>query len=529
MKNLHKILTLSIILLVSVVSCKKGDLNLTPINDKTAADVYANPTGYKSALVKLYASFGLTHSSGATDFSDLGGLNPGFSDFLRLFWTSQELTTDEAVCSWGDVGLPELNTSLWSTDNIFLRGLYSRSMYQITVANEFLRESTPEKLASRNISGADADNINKYRAEARFLRAFQYWVLMDGFGNPPFVTENDLIGKVAPKQIKRADLFKYVESELKAIETELPDARSNEYGRADKGAAWALMARLYLNAEVYTGTPKYTEAITYSSKVINAGYTLAPTYKNLFLTDNAATSKNELILTINYDGLRGENYGGTTFLINAAVNAEMDTKSFGIPNGGWGGNRSRSNLPLTFSDYSGNTDKRAMFFGTKLATDDPGVFSDGLRVTKFRNVSSTGVTSPSTNGTFSSLDFPLFRLAEQYLIYGEAVTRGGSGGNAGTALTYFNNLRQRAYGNANGNVAVLNVNLFLDERARELYWEGFRRTDLVRYGKFTAASYLWPFKGGVKAGAGVAETRNIYPIPTADLIANTNLVQNPGY
>ena len=204
----------------------------------------------------------------------------------------------------------------------------------------FLRESTPEKLASRNISGADAANINKYRAEARFLRAFQYWVLMDGFGNPPFVTEDDAIGKVAPKQISRAELFNYVESELKAIEAELPDARSNEYGRADKGAAWALLARLYLNAQVYTGTPKYTEAITYSSKVINAGYSLAPNYKNLFLTDNHITSKNELILTINYDGMHGENFGGTTYLINAAINAEMDTGFFRCSKGGWGGNRS---------------------------------------------------------------------------------------------------------------------------------------------------------------------------------------------
>lgn len=528
MKNLHKILTVSLVLLVSVVSCKKEDLNLTPVNDKTATDVYNTPAGYKQSLAKIYASFGLTGAGGA-GASDLGGLDPGFSDFLRLFWTAQELTTDEAITSWGDVGLPELNTSLWSTDNVFLRGLYSRSMYQITVANEFLRESTPEKLAERNITGADATDIQKYRAEARFLRAFQYWVLMDNFGNPPFVTEADVIGKVSPKQITRADLFNYVESELLAIESEMVPSRTNEYGRADKGATWALLARLYLNAEVYTGTAKYTEAITYSSKVIDAGYSLTKDYKNLFRTDSKETSSNEIILTINYDGFKSENFGGTTYLINAAVNAEMNPSSFGIPNGGWGGNRSRSNLPLLFTDYSGATDKRAMFFGTKVANDDVAVFSDGLRITKFRNTTSKDVPTPSNGGTYASLDFPLFRLAEQYLIYGEAVARGGSGGSQATALTYFNALRERAYGNATGNVAVLNVNMFIDERGRELYWEGFRRTDLVRYKRFTESSYVWPFKGGVKAGTGVAQTRNIYPIPTADLIANTNLVQNPGY
>ncbi|WP_448104808.1 RagB/SusD family nutrient uptake outer membrane protein [Pedobacter panaciterrae] len=529
MKNLYKVFAVSTIVWLSVSSCKKSDLNLTPTNDQIASSVYSTPAGYKQELVKLYASYALTHSSGATAESDIGGLNPGFTDFLRLFWMSQELTSDEAICSWNDTGIPDLNQMTWTSETTFLRGLYSRSIYQITVCNEFLRESTPEKLSSRGISGADATAIQRYRAEARFLRAFQYWVLLDGFGNPPFITENDLIGKVPPKQIKRKDLFNYVESELKAIEPDLADAQTNEYGRADKGADWALLARLYLNAEVYTGTAKYTDAITYSSKVINGGYSLASTYKNLFLTDNNVTSKNELILTINYDGIHTQNDGGTTYLINAAINGDMNPASFGVPTGGWAGNRTKNPLPLIFGDYSGNTDKRAMFFGTKLANDEMGVFSDGLRVTKFRNVNSAGVPAPSIEGKFSSLDFPLFRLAEQYLIYSEAVTRGGSGGSAAQALTYVNNLRERAYGNASGNVASLSIPFFLDERARELYWEGFRRTDLIRYGKYTNASYVWPFKGGAKAGTGVSDTRNLFPIPSADLIANTNLIQNAGY
>jgi len=527
MKNSFKILLASGILLLSLNACKKNDLNLKPTNDVTADVVYATPAGYKAELVKLYATYGLTSPTGS-DQSDIGGLNSGFADFLRLFWTSQELTTDEAVCAWGDTGIPELDYSTWNADNQFLRGLYSKAILQITFCNEFLRESTPEKLASRNITGSDATNIQRYRAEARFLRAFQYWVLMDGFGNPPFVTEADAIGKASPKQTTRAALFSYVESELKAIEGDLADPRSNEYGRADKGADWALLARLYLNAQIYTGTAKYTEAITYSSKVIGAGYALKANYKDLFLADNNVNN-NETILTINYDGVRGTNYGGTTFLINAAINADMSPASYGVPSGGWGGNRTRQNLPALFPDPNGTADKRGVFFGTKSNVDDIAVFTDGLRVTKFKNVTSTGITPPSVNGTFSSLDFPLFRLAEQYLIYGEAVMRGGSGGSQAQALTYVNNLRQRAYGNTSGNVSALTVDFFLDERARELYWEGHRRTDLVRYGKFTDASYLWPFKGGTKSGAGLPAYRNLYPIPAADLIANSNLVQNTGY
>lgn len=529
MKNSFKTILASGILVLSLNACKKGDLNVLPTNDVTSASVYATPAGYKQSLVKLYASYALTSSTGS-DNSDIGGLNSGFADFLRLFWTSQELVTDEAICAWGDTGIPELDYSTPSVDNQFLRGLYSRSILQITVCNEFLRESTADKLASRNITGTDATAITRYRAEARFLRAYQYWVLLDAFGNPPFVTENDEIGKVAPKQIQRAALFSYIESELKAIEGDLADARTNEYGRADKGADWALLARLYLNAQVYTGTAKYTEAITYSSKVIAASYSLKPNYMDLFKADNNINNT-ENILTINYDGVNGTNYGGTTFLINAGINADMGTASYGVPSGGWGGNRTRQNLPALFPDATGTLDKRGTFFGAKNTVDEIGVFTDGLRVTKFKNVTSTGTTPPSLNGTFSSLDFALFRLAEQYLIYGEAVARGGSGGTVAQALLYVNALRQRAYGNTNGNVttAALTVDFYLDERGRELYWEGHRRTDLVRYGKFTGATYLWPFKGGVKAGASIPAYRNIYPLPAADLIANPNLVQNTGY
>ncbi|SFA56790.1 Starch-binding associating with outer membrane [Pedobacter suwonensis] len=529
MKNSFKTILALGFLAISLNACKKEDLNLRPTNDVTAENVYATPAGYKNSLVKLYATYALTSPSGS-DNSDVGGLNAGFADFLRLFWTSQELVTDEAICAWGDVGIPELDYGTPSPDNQFLRGLYSRSILQITFCNEFLRESTPEKLASRNITGADVSAINRYRAEARFLRAYQYWVLMDAFGNPPFITEDDAIGKVNPKQIQRAALFTYIESELKAIEGDLADARTNEYGRADKGADWALLARLYLNAQVYTGTAKYTEAITYSSKVINAGYSLKANYMNLFKADNEVNNT-ENILTINYDGINGTNYGGTTFLINAAINGDMNPTTYGVPNGGWGGNRTRQNLPALFPDANGSQDKRGVFFGTKRNVDAVGEFTDGLRVTKFKNVTSTGAMGRSLNGTFSSLDFALFRLAEQYLIYGEAVARGGSGGSVSQARIYVNLLRGRAYGNTSGDVseAALTTDFYLDERARELYWEGHRRTDLVRYGKFTGSTYLWPFKGGVQAGASLPAYRNLYPLPLADLIANPNLVQNTGY
>jgi len=515
------------IVLAITCSCSQ-DLNLTPTNDITADVAYSTPEGYKSALAKVYGSFALTSGTGPGD-SDLGGIDAGTSDFLRLYWTAQELASDEGICAWlGDPGVADLNNLTWNSSHIMLRGLYTRSLYQITVINEFLRESTEEKLSSRGITGADADKINVYRAEARFLRAYQYWVLMDLFGNPPFITEDNVIGKTPPMQINRKDLFAFIETELKEVENQLPEPRTNEYARADKGAAWALFSRLYLNAEVYTGEAKYTDAITYANKVIQSGYSLKNSYAQLFMADNDINNP-EVILPIAYDGIQTQNNGGTTFLINSSVHSSMTPSNFGIPSGGWGGNRSRATLPGLFEDPSGSTDKRALFFGNNPNIEDPAVFTEGLAITKFTNMTSTEQNGRSINGTFCSTDFPLFRLAEQYLIYAEAVLRGGTGGTNAQAIVYLNLLRERAYGNKTANLSSVSLDIIIDERGRELYWEAFRRTDLIRFGRYTNATYLWPFKGGTAAGRAVDDHRTLFPIPAADLISNPNLVQNKGY
>ncbi|RYZ96874.1 MAG: RagB/SusD family nutrient uptake outer membrane protein, partial [Sphingobacteriaceae bacterium] len=299
MRKQYKIFTAIIVIALAVSSCSK-DLNLKPTNDITSDVAYSTPEGYKNVLAKVYGSFAQTGNAGAGS-GDLRGIDPGTSDFFRLYFGAQELSTDEAVCAWvNDPGISEIDQMGWSSGNLMLQGLYTRSLYQITLVNEFIRESTDEKLAGRGITGNEATEIKYYVAEARFLRAFQYWVLLDLYGNPPFITEADKIGKVAPKQIKRADLFKYVESELTTIEGLLKDPKTNEYGRADKAAAWALLARLYLNAQVYTGSAKNTEAITYANKVISAGYTLHSQYKNLFLADNNLNNP-ETIFSIAYD------------------------------------------------------------------------------------------------------------------------------------------------------------------------------------------------------------------------------------
>jgi starch-binding outer membrane protein, SusD/RagB family len=529
--NILKRLVIAGLAIVTMASCTK-DLDLTPTNDLISETVYSTPEGYKQALAKVYGAFALTGNQGPAGQGDVQGIDEAFSDFFRLYWNVQELSTDEAVIAWNDATIQNFHKMNWGSSDPFLQGVYYRCLYQITLCNEFLKQSTDAKISGRGISGTDAENIKAYAAEVRFLRAYQYANLMDLFGNPGFATENDAFGSI-PKQIQRKDLFNYIESELKAIESTLPLPRTNEYGRVDRAASWSLLARIYLNAQVYTGTARFAEAITYSKKVIDAGYSLINDYRNLMLADNHLNTS-EFILTINYDGLSTQNFSGTTYLIHAATGGSMNPLTMGIPSGGWGGIRTTKSLPSLFPDMTGTADKRAQFHtnGQKFEIDDIGTFTDGIAVTKYRNVTRTGALAPHIDpgGQYTDVDMPIFRLAEMYLVYAEATLRGGNG-DQGLALQYINSLRTRAYGNTSGNITSnqLTLDFILDERARELYWEGFRRTDLIRYGRFTTNIYLWPWKGGVKDGRGVEEFRNLYPIPASDVVANPNLQQNPGY
>ncbi len=510
-----------------LASCTK-DLDRTSPNALTAEALYKNEAGYRSSLAKIYGGLALTGNSGPDGNGDLGGIDEGFSSYLRTYWYLQELPTDEAVIGWNDQTIKDLHEMDWSPTEVFNRALYSRIFYQITLTNAFIRESSDAKLAARGITGADAAKVKGYQAEARFLRALSYMHAMDLYGNTTFVTENDAIGAFLPARKERAEIFAYVESELKAVESLLPEPKQNEYARADKAAAWMTLANLYLNAQVYIGTQRNTDAVTYSAKVIGASYTLESNYSKLFLADNHTS--NEFIFAVAFDGVRTRSWGGTTFLVHAPVGGDMNVNDFGI-DFGWGGLRTTKAIVQKFADPSGASDKRAMFqmAGQRLEINDIGEFRDGYSIRKWKNKTSTGANG--SNLTWVDTDFPIYRLAEAYLIYAEAVLRGGSGGSATQALTYINNLRQRAYGNTSGNIsaAQLTLDFILDERARELIWEGKRRTDLIRYNLFTTAGYLWPWKGNVKDGVAVASTRNLYPIPSAEINTNPNLVQNPGY
>ena len=625
MKNIFKSL-LYILSLSIVVSCH-DDLNQSPIDPDsfTEENVFASVNEAKGALAKLYASLALTGQNGPAGSPDIADIDEGFSQFSRMLFNLNEITTDHAVVGWGDPGLPDLHGMYWSSSNDFTEAMYYRLAQAVSFSNSFIK----------NASELSGDEVNVFIAEARFLRAYAYYNLLDLYGNVPLTTE---ISTELPTQSNRTELFNFIESELMEIETIL--LASNEYGRVDNIAAHALLSRLYLNAEAWTGQDRYADCVTYSQNVINSGYSLnmndangnGTAYDELFMADNDVNgAQNEFIFTLNFDGMQSQTYGGTTFLVHAAIGGSMNPGNFGV-NGGWGGLRTTKNLvnqfavdldalnsslgsqsdwglvgsatpngwngpdlemfqtgPQEFSIYAelvsgelkfrfnedwgnnfgdnGNdgtlesgganipisagtyfivmdlgsgtytispfsSDKRGMFYsdGQNLEIESIPPFEDGYAVTKWTNIDSNGNQGSDSSGNFVDTDIPLIRLAEIYLNYAEATLRGG-GGDTNTAVSLINQIRERGFGGSSGAISSgdLTLDFILDERSRELYWEGLRRTDLIRYNRFTNSSYLWPFKGNEPTGVGVDEYRNLFPLPANVVAINSNLTQNEGY
>ncbi|AXB56270.1 RagB/SusD family nutrient uptake outer membrane protein [Flavobacterium fluviale] len=515
---------------MTLTSCT-DDLNVTPKDDDEflSETFFQDPASYKQVLAKLYAGLyvGGNDGDGAADISGLGG---DFSSYLRLLFVTQEFTTDEAIIAWADGTLPTLNTQTWSPVNEFLYGTYSRASYHISVANEFLRQTTDEKLEARGVDAALKAEIATFRAEARFLRAFSYVNLMDLFGNVPITTENDPVGFFYPEQKTRAEVFAFVESELKDLDNSLANARSNEYGRIDKVAAKFLLAQIYLNSKVYTGTERNNEVATLCSEIINSGYTFADVpYAYLFSADNDRNgAQNEVIFPIVSDGnaIRATG-GGMSFILHASIGGSMDAATRGM-DGGWQGIRTRKEFVALFPDVTASADKRGTFYtdGQSLDITNVSTFTDGYAVTKYINKNADGSAAQRTD--IPDTDFPMFRVSDAYLMYAEAVVRGATTGNLATAVGYINQIRTRAEA-SQISTANLTLDFILAERGRELFWECHRRTDLIRFGKFTGGDKIWQWKGGTMNGAATESFRDLMPIPAKTIQANPTLKQNPGY
>lgn len=523
-----------------------GDLDTLPLNpsDSTSETVYgADESGYIAGLTKLYFNFV------SNETTDLQVSDAGASELVRAFWTVQEVTSDACKCAWeNDAWVRAMNTNTWSdADNDATYAVYVRTLQGIAYTNEYLRQTASDRLSDRGVSSELAAKIQGFRAEARFLRAYFYWMALDVFGDVPFTTENSPFGGgVNPKQASRKDVFDYCISELTALaadDSPMPAARSN-YPRADKGAVLGLLARMYLNAEVYTGTPMWQEAKDACEDIFTMGYSLCPEYADLFRGDNGENPEalNEVLFGISYDAEQTQSYGGTSYLTLAAI-AAPDVSSTQMINGvnnGWGGIR----VPYEYvekyfnvrnADYSAGTydvnDKRGRMFYIKGRSESMDgalyVFLNGWSCLKFNNIphnmDQDSYLATAASKAYSDIDFPMIRLGEIYLIYAEACMNLGQ---ANTALPKVQDLAARA-----GVTAPTSITQewLIEERARELMWEGHRRTDLIRYGKFTSSSFLWTYKGGSFSGQGFDDHMKIFAIPASELASNPELHQNPGY
>lgn len=523
-----------------------GDLDTLPLNpsDSTSETVYgADESGYIAGLTKLYFNFV------SDETTDLQVSDAGASELVRAFWTVQEVTSDACKCAWeNDAWVRAMNTNTWSdADNDATYAVYVRTLQGIAYTNEYLRQTASDRLSDRGVSSELAAKIQGFRAEARFLRAYFYWMALDVFGDVPFTTENSPFGGgVNPKQASRKDVFDYCISELTALaadDSPMPAARSN-YPRADKGAVLGLLARMYLNAEVYTGTPMWQEAKDACEDIFTMGYSLCPEYADLFRGDNGENPEalNEVLFGISYDAEQTQSHGGTNYLTLAAI-AATDVSSTQMINGvnnGWGGIR----VPYEYvekyfnvrnADYSAGTydvnDKRGRMFYIKGRSESMDgalyVFLNGWSCLKFNNIphnmDQDSYLETAASKAYSDIDFPMIRLGEIYLIYAEACMNLGQ---ANTALPKVQELAARA-----GVTAPTSITQewLIEERARELMWEGHRRTDLIRYGKFTSSSFLWTYKGGSFSGQGFDDHMKIFAIPASELASNPELHQNPGY
>ena len=493
---------------------------------------------YDGILNKIYGNLALTGLTGPHGSSDLpSDIDEGMSVFMRVVWYANELPSDEALCAWlTDGGIPEFNRGTWSDSHPLLRGIYYRCMFGITLCNYFL-DNAP----------SDIEDLSHKIAEVRFMRALYYFYLMDMFANPPMITH---VTAEAPQQATRTEVFNFIESELKDIIGEgegsnvLASAKSIKYGRADVVAGYMLLMRMYLNAEVYTGTARWAEARTYAEKAINSGYELSTTpyngynaYQLLFMGDNDTNgAQKEIVFPVLFDGELTQSWGGV-FLTAGMVNAD-DIAAY--PTGisaNWGGIRAKpyfvqkwfpfenapEGSPTDLTAAAG--DDRALFMTKnhtyEMTAEDE--FTNGYGYVKFLNTHADG--TPNHNAEHTDYDFPLFRLAEAYLTYAEADARLNGGNVSAEGLKYIKALRDRAH--ANSNFSVFSLSEIEDEWSREFGFEGRRRMDMVRFGNFTGVRRVWI--GGTAGGGTLASYRNIFPLPSSDLIANPNLKQNPNY
>ena len=592
MKTFKKSFLLLGVVAILFTSCVQ-DLDVVP-NDPNNIQ-YFDQNG---VFTKIYSTLALTGQSGPAGNGDVEGIDEGVSAFIRMIWELNEFPTDEGWWIWnGDAGLPDVRVISWTAVNPLISGIYYRLYFDVSLCNHFLENASAE--------GDGATQI----AEARFIRALNYYYLLDMFGSVPFALE---VSEAAKPQLSRKELFDWLEAELKdlegtitadefnalqktvvknftwdAITRTLPDARLNDY-RVDKVAAQMLLARMYLNAEVYTGTEQWAKAEAYADKVINSQYKMHTTstagnysaYQELFMGDNHKYigGNGEGILNIYQDGIMAQNWGGARFMCSAFRDAGFNY--FGITDT-WSCFRTSPEfidkwvavesikMDTTIEvDTVKHTMKDFVIAKAPYRTDNefamPAILNDDRAIMRSWNGKGADVTEIKgslANGKFyecwhvlkwtgrystqpqggenvaghspewPDTDIPFIRVTEAYMTKAEAMYHQGK---TGEALSLINTtIRARANAAA---LPSLDEKVLCDEWCREFYCEGRRRIDLVRLGFFAgpeadAHGYTWEGRGDVASGEAfksLDKKYNIFPLPNSDVVVQ-GLKQAEGY
>ena len=572
MKSINKIFSvLGVSLALGLVSCV-DDLNREPIDPNQITPESAQ--GYiNQIMAKCYSGMAVSGQTGPDGSSDISGLDGGTSQYTRALFMLQEFTTDESKWIWPDAGVIDLNTNTWGNGNENIFGTYSRLYTHIAICNDFLRLVS----GGMDVPADMQATVEQYKLEARALRAMSYYWVLDLFGNGGYVDETTDIG-VKPVQYTRRQLYDWLVEELETLVEAFPKNEPVIYGRVGVDGVEALLARVYLNAEVYTDgqVSAWDKCSQHCENIIArhqgtgwSGTGLVPAYMYIFCGDNdeympGGGGVNEILWGIPYDSQYIQAYGGSMFLCAAGIsnltmalnNATMTASDYGM-SAQWGCMHATEQFADKFENNP--NDQRWIMWckdtqGFSKENTDFSTFTDGYGVVKFTNLLKGNVTDPSqwnttdntknwstANGgiydpvggsaaraqNFPDTDLPLLRLADVYLMYTEANIMGGAG-NANDALNYVNLVRARA-GLQAWTQSDLTADNILDERCRELYWELTRRSDLVRHGKFSGSAYNWSWKSNEVNGAPFAETMDLFPIPQNVIAAQPEFNQNPGY
>lgn len=509
---------------------------------------------------KVYSS--VTESSYIYEKGDatklVGAVYENLRDYYSVANRTQEISSDEIVMpanltgGWDDGGIyRRMHLHQWNSEQGTILSLWSSLYHGIVLSNQVLY-----KLQNDNIPLSETENIDELIAEVKALRAFYYWIVMDNWRNPPLIIEpnNDL-----PCNSNRSEIFDFIVSDLKSIIDNLPSEKnSSTYGRFTKSAAHALLANIYLNAEVYINIPKWDECIDECDKIIDSGlYRLDDDYRTPFLSNNEISNEN--ILVVPYDEIYAK---GFSYYLEALHKANKD--SYNLESTPWGTGAYKG-VPQFIDTYDVDDDRlyATWLMGAQYNLDGtpcvgfidlknkPLIYENkmrnGLQVGEGEGYRWLKYEIPVGSKNSLNNDFVIFRYAQIYMMKAECLLRLGK---INEAAYLVSEVRKRAFKNNPEKAIVSGEDLlapssyiygevvdyklipqnevlpeefgrFYDELGWEFAGELMRRRDMIRFGVYTKAKWL--------SHTSSEEYKEVFPIPLRVLDSNINLEQDPNY